>query len=56
MAELSKEELGKLVEEAIVDAYGEEEQLAGFYTMFEENLGPPIHDNGLGCRGDRGRH
>jgi hypothetical protein len=38
MAELSQADLDGLVEEAIVDAYGEDEQLAGFYTMIEENL------------------
>jgi hypothetical protein len=36
MAELSKAELDELVEQAIVDAYGEDEQVAGFYTMIEE--------------------
>ena len=36
MAELSQADLDELVEEAIVDAYGEDEQLAGFYTMIEE--------------------
>jgi hypothetical protein len=30
------------VEAAIVDAYGEDEQLAGFYTMIEENLVLPF--------------
>ena len=42
MAELSKADLDELVEEAIVDAYGEDEQLAGFYTMIEENLVLPF--------------
>ena len=36
MTELSQADLGELVEEAIVDAYGEDEQLSGFYTMIEE--------------------
>jgi hypothetical protein len=36
MAELSQADLDELVEEAIVDAYGEDEQLTGFYTMIEE--------------------
>jgi Calcium binding len=48
MAELSKADLDELVEEAIVDAYGEEEQLAGFYTMFEENLVLPFTTMVLG--------
>ena len=42
MAELSKADLDELVEEAIMDAYGEDEQLAGFYTMIEENLALPF--------------
>jgi hypothetical protein len=42
MAELSKADLDELVEEAIVDAYGEDEQLTGFYTMLEENLVIPF--------------
>ena len=42
MAELSKADLDELVEEAIVDAYGEDEQLAGFYTVIEENLVLPF--------------
>jgi hypothetical protein len=42
MAELSQADLDELVEEAIADAYGEDEQLAGFYTMIEENLVLPF--------------
>jgi hypothetical protein len=30
------------VEEAIVDAYGDSEQLVGFLTMLEENLACPF--------------
>ena len=48
MAELSKADLDELVEEAIVDAYGEDEQLAGFYTMIEENLALPFTTMVLG--------
>ena len=33
MAELGKADLDEPVEEAIVDAYGEDEQLGGLYTM-----------------------
>jgi hypothetical protein len=46
--DLSQADLDELVEEAIVDAYGEEEQLAGFYTMFEENLALPFTTMVLG--------
>jgi hypothetical protein len=48
MAELSKADLDELVEEAIVDAYGEDEQLTGFYTMIEENLALPFTTMVLG--------
>ena len=36
--ELSDEELNALVEEATVDAYGDEEQLSGFAVMIKDNL------------------
>ena len=48
MAELSEADLDKLVEEAIVDAYGEDEQLAGFYTMIVDNLALPFTTRVLG--------
>src|SRR5260370_7969821 len=48
MAELSQAALDELVEEAIVDAYGEDEQLTGFYTMIEENLALPFPTRVLG--------
>lgn len=35
---LSKARLKKLIEEAVVDAYTEEEQAVGFFTMIEEHL------------------
>src|SRR5258708_23520741 len=47
VAELSKADLDELVEEAIVDAYGEDEQLTGFYTMIEENLALPFTTRAL---------
>ena len=49
MAELGEADLDRLAEEAIVDAYGEDEQLAGFYTMIEENLALPFATNLLGA-------
>ena len=49
MAELSQADLDELVEEAIVDAYGEDEQLTGFYTMIEENLALPFTTRVLGA-------
>ncbi len=48
VAELSQADLDGLVEEAIVDAYGEDEQLASFYTMIEENLTLPFTTRVLG--------
>jgi hypothetical protein len=40
--ELSGEELGALVEEATIDAYGDDEQLSGFAAMIEDNLEMPL--------------
>ena len=34
----AKAKLEKLIEEAVVDAYGEEEQVGGFLTMMEEQV------------------
>jgi len=48
MAKLSQADLDELVEEATVDAYGEDEQLTGFYTMIEENLAFPFATRVLG--------
>jgi len=39
---LSKTELHRLVEEAIVDCYNRSEQATGLYTMIEENLQVPF--------------
>jgi hypothetical protein len=39
---MSRAGLDELVQEAIVDAYGEDEQLTGFYTMIAENLALPF--------------
>ena len=40
--------LDRLIEEAIVDAYGESEQTVGFYTMLEDHLTVPFVANVLG--------
>jgi len=40
--------LDRLVEEALVDAYGEEEQRTAFYTMLEEHLAMPFKTEVLG--------
>lgn len=34
--------LDEMIDEAIVDAYGELEQTVGFYTMLEEHLATPF--------------
>jgi hypothetical protein len=34
-----------MIEEATVDAYGESEQLVGFYTMIDEHLAVPFRDD-----------
>jgi Calcium binding len=43
-----KTRLDGLIEEAIVDAYGESEQLVGLYTMIENNLALPFETMVLG--------
>ena len=48
MPELSDEELDALVEEATVDAYGDDEQLGGFAVMIEDNLELPFETTVLG--------
>src|SRR5215471_14421778 len=45
---LSKARLDELVEEALVDAYGESEQATGFYTMMENDLQLPFETEILG--------
>jgi hypothetical protein len=45
---LSKARLDGLVEEALVDAYGESEQVTGFYTMMENDLRLPFETEILG--------
>jgi Calcium binding len=44
----SKAKLEKLIGEAVVDAYGEEEQVGGFLSMMEEHLALPFSANILG--------
>jgi hypothetical protein len=39
---LSKTKLEALIEKAVVDAYGKEEQTVGFLTMIEEHLALPF--------------
>ncbi len=41
----SKAKLEKLIEQAVVDAYTEEEQAVGFLTMMEDHLALPFSTN-----------
>ena len=45
---LSKARLEALIAEAVVDAYGDEEQTCGFFTMIEEHLALPFSVSILG--------
>ena len=49
---LSRAKLTKLIEEAVVDAYTEEEQAVGFLTMIEEHLALPFPVKILGVDAD----
>lgn len=48
LPKLNKAKLEALVEEAIVDAYGDEEQKVGFLTMLQEHLALPFSVSILG--------
>ncbi len=39
-----------MIEEAIVDAYGESEQTGGFFTMLEDNLATPFQTEVFGVQ------
>ena len=45
---LSKARVKALIEEAVVDAYGDEEQTGGFFAMIEEHLALPFSVSILG--------
>jgi hypothetical protein len=46
--QLSKARLEELVDDALTDAYGESEQVTGFYTMLENDLHLPFETQILG--------
>ncbi|MGH7502883.1 MAG: calcium-binding protein [Longimicrobiales bacterium] len=46
----SKARIQALIEEAVVDAYGDSEQRTGFLTMLEEHLALPFQTGILGVR------
>jgi hypothetical protein len=45
---LSEDRLAAMIEEATVDAYGESEELTGWFTMIEDNLAVPFETTVLG--------
>lgn len=45
---VSQERIAELLEEALVDAYGEGEELSGLHTLIEENLAAPFATRILG--------
>jgi hypothetical protein len=47
---LSTAKLDEMIEEAIVDAYGESEQTTGFFTMLEDQLKLPFQTEVLGMQ------
>ncbi|MFB7630628.1 calcium-binding protein [Streptomyces sp. NPDC056149] len=47
--QLTDAELDELVAQATVDAYDDEEQLVGLYTMLAEHLAVPFKTVVLGC-------
>jgi hypothetical protein len=48
VSQLSPAELDELVAEAVVDAYNDDEQLTGLYTMIDGNLALPFVTTVLG--------
>ena len=46
---MSKAELAAMAEEATVDAYGDDEQAVGFYTVIADNLETPFVTSVLGA-------
>ena len=46
---VSQAKLKKLIEQAVVDAYNDEEQTVGFLTMIQEHLALPFSTNVLGA-------
>jgi hypothetical protein len=45
---ISKMRLAEMIEEATVDAYGESEQVTGWFTAIDENLAVPFETMVLG--------
>ena len=45
---LTNTKLAEMIEQATVDAYGDAEQITGWFTMIEESLAVPFETNVLG--------
>lgn len=48
VGQLSRADLDELIASAVVDAYSDDEQLTGLYTMIEDNLTVPFATTVLG--------
>ena len=48
MSELSEAELDALIAQATVDCYNEDEEMAGFAAMIDDNLAVPFETTVLG--------
>ena len=46
---INEARLAEMIEEATVDAYGESEQIAGWFTMIDQNLAMPFATTVLGA-------
>ena len=47
---IGKAKLTAMIEQATVDAYGESEQITGWFTMIEENLAVPFKTTVVGVQ------
>ena len=47
---ISKARLADMIEQATVDAYGESEQITGWFTMIEEHLAVPFKTTVVGVQ------
>ena len=55
MGSWSRAELNELIAEAVVDAYDDDEQLLGFFTMIDDHLALPFATTVLGVEVTVGR-
>ena len=50
IARISKAKLTEMIEQATADAYGDSEQVTGWFTMIEENLAVPFKTTVVGVQ------